>query len=79
MINTTFYQVIIKINGKADIELHCDGKTIFAYSYTLGRNFENWEIADGWKIPITQKNWTGFWNRSQDYLSLVSERGHSLF
>ncbi len=45
MINATFDQAIIWINGRADIELHCDGKAIFAYSYTLGRNFENWEIV----------------------------------
>jgi len=45
MINTTFTQVIIKIHGITDVELHCDGKTIFAYSYTLARNLENWEIV----------------------------------
>lgn len=38
-------RIQINYGNDKDIELDCDGKTIFAYSYTLGRNFENWEIV----------------------------------
>jgi len=45
MINATFNQVIIWINGRADIELHCDGEQISAYSYTLKRHLSECEIV----------------------------------
>jgi hypothetical protein len=44
MIHTSFNQVIVKVNGVPDIEIHTDGTSIFAYSYTLQRNLNKQEI-----------------------------------
>ena len=46
MIHTSYNQVIVKVNGVPDIEIHTDGKSIFAYSYSLQRNLNKQEILN---------------------------------
>ncbi len=43
MSDTSYNQVIVKINGIPDIEIHTDGKRIYAYSYTLHRSLSKQE------------------------------------